>query len=334
MNNNKILITGGAGYIGSHIYLSLLQEGFDPIIFDNLSRSNANVIKRLEQILDKKINFVKGDLLFKKELIETLAKNKIETIIHLAGFKSIEESVNNPMLYYQNNLVGLINLIDAALKHNCKHFLFSSSASIYDTNIKNHGIKENHIQNATNPYSATKQIAEKIIIDVSINSDLTYSILRYFNPAGAHSSGLIGDNFSLHPSNLFPIINMVAKKELSYLKVFGNDYDTPDGTAIRDYIHISDLAEGHVLSIKKLISENESHILNLGSGKGYSVLDVVNCFNSILDNKIEYKFFPRRQGDKGCIYADINLARNILKWEPKKTLEEMCQSSWNVTSKN
>ena len=193
---------------------------------------------------------------------------------------------------------------------------------------------ENHLQKTTNPYSSSKKMSEKIITDTATDNNFNYSILRYFNPAGAHDSGLIGDNFYSNPSNLFPIISKVAKKEIPFLKVFGNNYNTHDGTAIRDYIHISDLANGHILSLKQLIDKKQSHTINLGSGKGYTVLEVIECYNKFLQENLNYKFFPRRKGDKECVYADISLANQLINWKPEKTLYDMCESSWNAVKEN
>tara|TARA_A100001011_G_scaffold400678_1_gene517510 strand:- start:1094 stop:2104 length:1011 start_codon:yes stop_codon:yes gene_type:complete len=327
--SKNILITGGAGYIGSHIYLSLFRNNYNPIILDNFSRSNLNTINCLELITKSKVKYKNEDVRNKKEVIELINKNKIEAIIHLAAFKSIEESTKKPELYYNNNVLGLRSLLDSLENTDCRNIVFSSSASVYiDDNNHNRLFQEDDSLSFKNPYAKSKLECEMLIQEYSARHKVDYSILRYFNPAGSDSSNMIGEFSNINSANLFPNIARVATNKNKYLKVFGNDYDTNDGFAIRDYIHITDLSEGHISALEFLLDNKKCEIFNLGSGIGYSVMQVIKKYESILNKNINIKFYPRRNGDSASVLADISKAKNILNWQPKKNLTDMCLSSW------
>ncbi len=330
----KVLVTGGAGYIGSHTLVELSDAGVDFIVLDNLSNSNLEAIKRVEQIIGKDIKFIKGDIRDKELLDEIFRAYDIDSVIHFAGLKAVGESVEQPIKYYDNNVAGTITLLKAMQEANCKTIVFSSSATVYG-NPKTNPIKEDfEVGATTNPYGTSKYMIENILKDLKISDkEFKIAILRYFNPIGAHESGLIGEDPNDIPNNLMPYISQVAVGKLDYLRVFGNDYDTHDGTGVRDYIHVVDLANAHVKALQAL-NKNSFIIVNLGTGKGYSVLDMVKSFEKVNNIKIPYKIVQRRAGDIATCYADPSLAKELLDWEAKRDLEQMCKDTWNWQSKN
>ena len=333
----QILITGGAGYIGSHTLISLHNAGYDFIVYDNLYNSSEESLKRVEKIINKKISFEKGDIRDKNSLENLFCKYKIDSVIHFAGLKSVSESVHKPIEYYDNNINGTLILLDVMKKYNCKKIVFSSSATVYgNPNIT--PVKEDSPTFAINPYGRTKLFIEEILKDLYISdNEFKISILRYFNPVGAHESGTIGEDPNGIPNNLMPFVSQTAIGKRKYLSVFGGDYDTPDGTGIRDYIHVMDLASGHVKALNYLnlsITNIKPLIINLGTGKPYSVIEVIKTFENISNTKISYKIVDRRDGDIAKCFADPSYAKKILGWEAKKTIEEMCQDSWNWQNNN
>ncbi len=329
---DTILLTGGAGYIGSHTYLSLINKGFKVVILDNFSNCDPIIIENLKKITNKNILFEKNDLSNQETLAQVFKKHKVNCVIHFAAYKNIEESINFPLKYYENNINNFINLLSVMDRVSCKYLIYSSSASVYAMNESpiSQPINEKDKLETNNPYAYSKMIGEKLIQDLANQNGLTYSILRYFNPAGSHESGVIGDNPLLSSGNLFPNIKKVITGDKPHLEVYGDDYPTRDGSAIRDYIHISDLVSGHVMALNDIIKKNRSHIINLGSGKGYSVFDVINGFESVIGKKINYKIHPRRKGDKPSMFADIKLAEQLIGWRPKRSLIDMCTSSFNI----
>ena len=333
-----ILITGGAGYIGSHTLVSLSEASYDFVVYDNLSNSSKESIKRVEQLISKNISFEEGDIRDKRSLEKVFTKYSINSVIHFAGLKSVGESVGNPLEYYDNNIVGTLKLFEVMKEFNCKKIVFSSSATVYgDSKIT--PIKENFPTGATsNPYGRTKYFIEEILKDLYI-SDNSFKIviLRYFNPVGAHESGLIGEDPNGIPNNLMPFITQTAVGKREFLSIFGGDYDTPDGTGIRDYIHVVDLAYGHVKAIEylnKSIDNQTPLIVNLGTGKGYSVLDMVKAFEKASGKKVPYKIVNRRSGDIAKCYANPSFAKEVLEWDAKKTIDDMCIDSWKWQSNN
>lgn len=333
----KILITGGAGYIGSHTLISLAKSGYDFIVFDNLSNSSKESIKRVEKIINKSISFEEGDIRDKKALSEVFKKYDIDSVIHFAGLKAVGESVEKPLKYYDNNINGTLVLLEVMAEFNCKKLVFSSSATVYGNPITN-PIKESFpTGGTTNPYGTSKYMIEKILEDLYI-SDNSFKIviLRYFNPVGAHESGMIGEDPNGIPNNLMPYISQVAVGKREFLSVFGGDYDTVDGTGVRDYIHVVDLAFGHVKAIDYLNSKEcmEPLFVNLGTGKGYSVLDMVKAFEKACGKKVPYKIVDRRAGDIATCFADPSFAKEILGWEAKKSIEDMCFDSWTWQKNN
>ena len=330
----KILVTGGCGFIGSHTCVELLNNNYDVVIIDNLSNSKEDVVEKIETITNKKVDFYKGDVCDKDILNKIFKAHKIDAVIHFAGFKAVGESVSKPLMYYHNNLLSTINLCEVMKEYNCKKIVFSSSATVYGK-PKSLPIKEDFPLSTTNPYGTTKLMIEMILKDLYI-SDNSWSIavLRYFNPIGAHSSGLIGENPNDIPNNLMPYIVKVATKELPILSVFGNDYDTHDGTGVRDYIHVVDLAKGHIKAIEKVTKDEGIDYYNLGTGHGYSVLDLVNTFSKVNNINVNYKIVDRRPGDIDACYADPTKAKEELHWEAEKTIEEMCKDAYNFVIKN
>lgn len=333
----KILITGGAGYIGSHTIISLDEEKYDFVVFDNLSNSSKQSLKAVEKIINKTIVFEEGDIRDSKALEKVFDKYNIDSVIHFAGLKAVGESVEKPLKYYDNNITGTQKLLEVMQKYNCKKIVFSSSATVYgdpDTTP----IKESFPTGATtNPYGRTKYFIEEILKDLYISdNEFKIAILRYFNPVGAHKSGTIGEDPNGIPNNLMPFISQTAVGKREFLSVFGGDYDTEDGTGVRDYIHVVDLAKGHTKAIEYLNKKeaNEPLIVNLGTGKGYSVLDVVKAFEKASNKKVPYKIVERRAGDIAKCFANPSYAKEVLNWEATKTLEEMCEDSWNWQSKN
>lgn len=330
----KILVTGGLGYIGSHTCCELLDAGYDIAVIDNLSNSKKEVSNKIKKITGKNFNFYFGDLKDRKLLEEIFEKENIDAVIHFAGYKAVGESVEKPLMYYENNLYSTIVLCEVMNKYNCKNLVFSSSATVYGI-PKELPLKEDMDLSTTNPYGTTKLMIENILKDLyKSDNDWNIVILRYFNPIGAHSSGLIGEDPNGIPNNLMPYITKVASGELKCLKVFGNDYDTIDGTGVRDYIHVVDLAKGHVLSINKVRNDNGLFIYNLGTGTGYSVLQIINAFEKANNVKINYEIVERRAGDIDMCYADTTKAKNELGFVAEKTLEDMCKDSYNYILNN
>jgi len=324
----KILLTGGAGYIGSHTCVELLKNGYDVLIVDNFSNSKPNVIVRCEKISGKKIPYYEADVADKEAMRNIFAENKIDAVIHFAGYKAVGESVQKPIMYYRNNLDTTFTLLETMKEFNVKNIVFSSSATVYgDKNVP--PFKEDMPTSATNPYGTTKLFIEKILTDASYaDKELSVVLLRYFNPIGAHESGLIGEDPNGIPNNLMPYITQVAAGKREKLSVFGNDYKTHDGTGVRDYIHVVDLADGHVKAIDFASKNNGCSVFNLGTGIGYSVLDIVNAFERANGIKIPYVITDRRPGDIDCAYADSSKANAILGWTAKKNLDDMCRDSW------
>ena len=325
-----ILLPGGAGYIGSHTAVELLNSGKEIIIIDNFSNSKPEVLDKIKKITGKDFKFYEMDYSNKDELNEVFTENKIDAVLNFAGFKAVGESVKKPIEYYMNNISGALVLLDVMRAHNCKKFIFSSSATVYGDPATMPITEEFPTGGTTNPYGTTKLFIEQILKDI-YNSDNTWDIciLRYFNPVGAHESGLIGEEPQGIPNNLMPYVARVAAGILPELSVFGNDYDTPDGTVVRDYIHVVDLAKGHVKALEKLEKENEGlYIYNLGTGTGYSVLDMVKAFERATGKEVKYKIAPRRAGDIAKCYANPEKARIELGWVAEKNLDDMCKDSW------
>ena len=325
-----ILVTGGAGYIGSHTLVELLGEQEQLVVVDNLSNSKFEVIETVEQMTGEKIKFYEVDINDKEALSKIFAEENIESVIHFAGLKAVGESVKMPLEYYQNNVTGTLVLLEVMREHNVKTIVFSSSATVYGM-PKTVPITEDMPLSTTNPYGATKLMIEQILQDLSVaEPDWAISILRYFNPIGAHESGLIGENPNGVPNNLMPYIARVASGKLEQLSVYGDDYDTPDGTGVRDYIHVVDLAKGHLKSLQKLRNEQKGiFVHNLGTGVGYSVLDLINAFEKANNLKINYQIVGRRPGDIATCYADSTKSKLELGWEAEKNLEDMCKDAWN-----
>ena len=330
-----ILLPGGAGYIGSHTAIELLNAGKEIIIIDNFSNSKPEVLEKIKEITGKDFKFYEIDYLNRKELEKVFEENEIEAVLNFAGYKAVGESVKKPIEYYTNNISGALVLLDTMKKYNVKKFIFSSSATVYGEPEKVPITEEFKTGGTTNPYGTTKLFIEQILKDI-YKSDNSWDIciLRYFNPVGAHESGLIGEEPQGIPNNLMPYIVRVAAGKLQELSVFGNDYPTPDGTGVRDYIHVVDLAKGHVLALKKLDEEKQGlFIYNLGTGKGYSVLDMVKAFEKATGKNVPYKIAPRREGDIAECYANPKKAEVELGWKAEKTLEDMCRDSWNYISR-
>ena len=329
----KILVSGGTGYIGSHTCVELIQAGHEVVIFDNLYNSKEEALDKIEKITNVRPKFYKADMTVKEELRPIFEENKFDSVIHFAGLKAVGESVAKPLQYYENNLGGTFNLLEMMKEYGCKSIIFSSSATVYGV-PKSVPITEDFPLSATNPYGRTKLMLEEILTDLTV-SDPEWSVvlLRYFNPIGAHESGLIGESPNGIPNNLMPYIMQVAVGKLPELGVFGNDYDTPDGTGVRDYIHVTDLALGHVAALPKATGEKGVHIYNLGTGKGYSVLDIVNAFEAANGVKVPYQIKPRRPGDVAQCYANPAKAKAELGWEAKFDLERMCKDSWRFICK-
>ena len=331
----KILVTGGTGYIGSHTCVELLKNGYEVIIIDNLCNSKKEVVDNIEKITNKQVQFVEGDVR-DKDLLRTIFKNnKIAAVIHFAGLKAVGESVEKPLLYYQNNLDSTLNLCEIMNEFNVKKLIFSSSATVYGNPVKLPITEDMEVVKTTNPYGTSKYFLERILNDLYISdNEWSIALLRYFNPVGAHESGLLGEDPNGIPNNLMPYIVKVATNELECLSVFGNDYDTPDGTGVRDYIHVVDLARGHVMAIDKILNTTGVNIYNLGTGVGYSVLDLVNTFEKVNGIKINKKIVGRRAGDIAACYADSTKAYKELGWKAELNLEDMVKSSYNYALKN
>ncbi|MCR5094805.1 MAG: UDP-glucose 4-epimerase GalE [Lachnospiraceae bacterium] len=331
----KILVTGGAGFIGSHTVVELLDNGYDVAVIDNLSNSSKKSIDRVEQITGKKITFYEADMLDQAAVGDILDREQVDACIHFAGLKAVGESVQKPWEYYENNLQGTLVLVDAMRKHGVKNFIFSSSATVYSDPAFVPITEECPKKPCTNPYGWTKSMLEQILTDIQkADPEWNVILLRYFNPIGAHKSGLIGENPNGIPNNLMPYITQVAVGKLPELGVFGDDYDTPDGTGVRDYIHVVDLAAGHVSALKKIRENCGLKIYNLGTGHGVSVLELVKTFEEVTGQKIPYSIKPRRAGDIATCYASADLAKKELGWEAKYGIREMCEDSWRWQSMN
>ena len=330
-----ILLPGGAGFIGSHTAVELLNEGKEIIILDNFSNSKPEVLDAIREITGKEFKFYEMDYLDREKLEKVFEENEIDAVLNFAGYKAVGESVQKPIEYYQNNISGALLLLDTMRKYGCKKFIFSSSATVYGEPERIPLTEDCKTGGTTNPYGTTKLFIEQILKDIYA-SDNTWDIciLRYFNPVGAHESGLIGEEPQGIPNNLMPYIVRVASGQLKELSVFGDDYNTPDGTGVRDYIHVVDLAKGHVKALEKLDKEQQGlYIYNLGTGTGYSVLDMVKAFVKATGKDVPYKIAPRRVGDIATCYAEPTKAKEELNWQAEKTLEEMCKDSWNYINK-
>lgn len=325
----RILLTGGAGFIGSHTAVEMTQAGHDVVIFDNFCNSDATVLDRLETILGKRLAFEEGDIRNYDRIREVLEKHQIEAVVHFAGLKAVGESCEKPLEYFDNNITGTLVLLQAMKSLGIKRIIFSSSATVYGT-PQYLPLDEKHPLSVTNPYGRTKLQVEEILSDLCA-SDAEWSAvcLRYFNPIGAHESGLIGENPRGIPNNLLPYVARVAAGQLEALQVFGNDYDTPDGTGVRDYIHVVDLAKGHVLAAQYAQAHTGWIAINLGTGLGYSVLDIVKAYEKACGKPVPYKIVARRPGDVASNWADPKLAKELLGWEAQYTLQDMCEHSWN-----
>ncbi|AXY07047.1 UDP-glucose 4-epimerase GalE [Bacillus thuringiensis LM1212] len=331
-----ILITGGAGYIGSHTCIELLNNNYKIIVVDNLSNSSIESLNRVKEITGKQFEFYKESVLNREKMNEVFLENNIEAVIHFAGFKAVGESTTIPLTYYYNNIISTIVLCDVMQKHNVKNFIFSSSATVYGI-PKTSPITEEFPLSVTNPYGQTKLMIEQIMRDVAkADDEWSIALLRYFNPFGAHQSGRIGEDPNGIPNNLMPYVTQVAVGKLKELNIFGNDYPTKDGTGVRDYIHVVDLAKGHVKALEKVLKTKGIEAYNLGTGKGYSVLEMVKAFEKVSGKKIPYKVIGRRPGDVAICFADVSKAKRELGWEAEYGLEEMCVDSWRwqVNNKN
>ena len=331
-----ILLPGGAGFIGSHTAVELLNKGRDIVIIDNFSNSKPEVLDAIKKITGKDFKFYEMDYLDRESLEKVFKENKIDAVMNFAGYKAVGESVQKPIEYYTNNISGALVLLDTMRKYGCKKFIFSSSATVYGEPDKMPITEDMPTGGTTNPYGTTKLFIEQILKDI-YKSDNTWDIciLRYFNPVGAHESGLIGEEPKGIPNNLMPYVARVAAGTLKELSVFGNDYPTPDGTGVRDYIHVVDLAKGHIKALEKIEKENEGlFIYNLGTGKGVSVLDMVKGFEKATGKKVPYKIAPRRAGDIAMCYADPAKAEKELGWKAEKNIDDMCKDSWNYIEKH
>ena len=327
----KILVTGGTGYIGSHTCVELLNAGYEVVVIDNFSNSKPEVVDKIKRITNKDIKFYKGDVRDYNLLDKIFSDNKIDGVIHFAGYKAVGESVKKPLMYYENNLESTINLLNIMYKYNCKLFVFSSSATVYGEQETPKYVETMERRKQSNPYGRTKSMIEQILEDLYV-SDNSWNItlLRYFNPVGSHESGLLGDDPEGIPNNLMPYILRVSTHQLEKLTVFGNDYDTPDGTCIRDYIHVVDLAKGHLKALDHAKNNKSNlYVYNLGSGKGISVQEMVDTFEKVNNLKLNYVYGDRRSGDLPEYYADATKALKELNWKTEKTLEDMCKDSYN-----
>ncbi len=331
----KILVTGGAGFIGSHTVVELQNAGYDVAVIDNLSNASEKSLERVEEITGKKVPFYKGDIRDREILNKIFRENKIDAVIHFAGLKAVGESVAKPWEYYENNIAGTLTLTDVMRQNGCKNIIFSSSATVYGTPAFIPITEECPKGQCTNPYGWTKSMLEQILTDMQkADPEWNVILLRYFNPIGAHKSGRIGENPNGIPNNLMPYITQVAVGKLPLLTVYGNDYDTHDGTGVRDYIHVVDLAIGHVKALKKIEEKAGLKVYNLGTGHGYSVLDVVNAFEEATGQKVPYVIKERRPGDIATCYADAAKAKEELGWVAERELKEMCEDSWRWQSNN
>ncbi len=330
----RVLVTGGTGYIGSNTVVKLIEYGYDVIVVDNFSNSKPIILEKIKKITGKDVKFYEIDLCDKKKLEKVFKENKIDAVIHFAGYKAVGESVANPLKYYRNNIDSTISLLELMVKYGVKKIVFSSSATVYG-DPEELPIKETSKLNVTNPYGATKLYIEGILKDLYISdNEFRIVVLRYFNPVGCDETGLLGEDPNGIPNNLMPYIVKVANKELPCLNIFGNDYDTVDGTGVRDYIHVIDLAIGHVKALEFLDKNAKMEYYNLGTGRGYSVLEMVNAFQKINNVKVPYKFASRRDGDIAICYADTSKAKRDLNWQVKYELNDMVKSAYDYISKN
>ena len=331
----KILVTGGAGFIGSHTCVELLENGYEIVILDNFSNSKPEALNRIKKITGRDFDFIKGDILNKADLEKAFTENEIDAVIHFAGLKAVGESVQKPVEYYHNNITGTLMLIEVMREHGCKKIVFSSSATVYGMDNPVPYVETMPTHTSTNPYGYTKVMIEQILKDVAVADDeWSIALLRYFNPIGAHSSGLIGEDPNGIPNNLFPYIQQVAVGKREYLGIFGNDYDTPDGTGVRDYIHVVDLAKGHICAVKYVLEHKGVEAVNLGTGKGSSVFDVLHAFEKACGKELPYKIMPRRAGDIAWCYAEPKKALELYGWKAEYDLEDMCRDGWNYTKNN
>ncbi|MFZ7131643.1 MAG: UDP-glucose 4-epimerase GalE [Eubacteriales bacterium] len=330
----SILVTGGAGYIGSHTCVELLDAGYDVIVVDNLSNSKFDAITRIEELADKRMKFYEADILDKEGLEDIFKKNEIQAVIHFAGLKAVGESVRIPLKYYHNNITGTLMLCEVMNKHGVKKMVFSSSATVYGL-PERVPISEDFPLSTTNPYGSTKRMIEEILRDLYVSDNhWSISLLRYFNPIGAHESGRIGEDPKGIPNNLMPFITQVAVGKRDTLNVFGNDYDTHDGTGVRDYIHVVDLARGHLKALERIMDYPGVEAINLGTGTGYSVLDMVKNFEKATGQAIPYAICPRRPGDIATCFADPTKAKELLDWVAVKDIQDMCRDSWRWQQMN
>ena len=330
-----ILVTGGTGYIGSHTVVELLNQGHEVTILDNLYNSNKNVLNRIEKLTGKLPNFYEVDILDRPNLEKVFDENKFDAVIHFAGYKAVGESVSIPLTYYQNNISGSLNLYEIMQSHGVNNLVFSSSATVYGDNFTVPFKEEYGLGDTTNPYGTTKKFNEIILNDLCFaNKAFSAVLLRYFNPIGAHPSGLLGEVPNGIPNNLVPYIAKVASGELEFLRIFGDDYDTLDGTGIRDYIHVVDLAKAHVKAIEYAASHCGSEVINVGSGKGYSVLQVLKAYERACGKELAYKILDRRPGDIATCYADVEKAKELLNFEVECDIDQMCRDSYNFTINN
>ena len=332
---STVLVTGGAGFIGSHTSVELLNAGYDIIILDNFVNSKPESLKRIKELTGKDFKFYQADIRDEEAMTKVFAENKIDAVIHFAGLKSVPQSVKEPLNYYDNNIAGTVCLCRVMDKAGCKKLVFSSSATVYGSKNPSPLREDMPTGGTTNPYGTTKYFIEQILQDLCISdSEWGVSILRYFNPIGAHKSGRIGEDPNGIPGNLMPYITQVAIGKLECLNVCGNDYPTPDGTGVRDYIHVVDLAIGHIKALDRLLNVKGCEVYNLGTGKGYSVLDVVKAFEKASGIKINYRIAPRRAGDVACCYADATKAKEVLGWQAQYDIDDMCADSWRWQSQN
>ncbi|RDV24367.1 UDP-glucose 4-epimerase GalE [Alteromonas aestuariivivens] len=330
-----ILVTGGAGYIGSHTSLQLLEQGYEVVVLDNLANSSAESLRRVESLTGKSVSFVQGDIRDNAVLNDIFSEHKIDAVIHFAGLKAVGESVQKPLEYYENNVYGTLTLCKAMAKHNVKNLVFSSSATVYGDPVTLPLQEDMQTGQPTNPYGMSKLMVELVLKDLYVSDDAwNIVLLRYFNPVGAHPSGQIGEDPNGIPNNLMPYISQVATGKLEQLSVFGDDYDTKDGTGVRDYIHVEDLANGHLKALDRLSLNAGLDLYNLGTGQGYSVLEMIAAFEKAAGKSIAYRIAPRRSGDVASCYADPTKAAKELNWHAEKSLDDMCRDVWNWQSQN
>lgn len=329
-----ILVTGGAGFIGSHTCIKLQESGYDVLVLDNFSNSNPSVLERIQEVTGIQVRLADVDMNDEKEVERVFSENDIDAVIHFAGYKAVGESVEKPLDYYANNVIGTLTILKAMKTHNVRRMVFSSSATVYGTN-QPVPYREDMMTTATNPYGSTKIMIEKILTDIcAADPDFSAVLLRYFNPVGAHPSGRIGENPVGIPNNLVPYIARVALGQLTELSIYGDDYPTPDGTGVRDYIHVMDLAGGHLAALEYAAEHTGAEAINLGTGRGSSVLQVVAAYEKAVGHKIPYRIVGRRSGDTAFCYADTGKAEQMLHWRAEKTLDEMCADSWQFTRQN